>query len=561
MEPQSEQQDKTGAGQPGSGSARNADRRPIEYDRSPRGRGMLQWEGKQAPEPVRDVPVRMLELFDPRSELPLAQLNVAQETDQSPVSFLGQAVPNSLYYGDNRDVLAHLLATGWRGRVKMVYIDPPFGTGGDYVRKVRLRGGRGRVIGQSVEYHDTWTGDTYLQFMYERLFLLRELLADDGSLWLHCDYRQEHRLRLILEEVFGEDNYLNTISWRSQVARGAKVNAFYFPNSTQYIQIFAKNRQARTAWNAQKRRLTFSREQASAQFMEDERGFFRTSDPGTYSFERLKQFHAEGRLYAPYSGEIVIDDENRLVFASNGGNIGIKYYLKRVRKNRYAVERGVDNLWEDIPGLGTTPGEDVGYPTQKTEALLRRALSASTQPGDMVLDCFAGSGTTAAVAHKMGRHWMACDVSYGAIQTTRRRLQRVVQETGPGFTLHTAGQAQPRAASDSAQVAIERSFDRRGAVEVEIMDYRPSRETLETVGATGVSGLESGDWRRWVEAVDVDTAYDGHVFRGLFADLPQRRRDLVIGAYALPGIADEPTTVAVRITDVFGGEQLVTRRI
>ena len=225
---------------------------------------MLMWDDKRRPPAVHDAPVRMLELFDPRSELPLAQLDIAQETDQSPSSFLGQAVPNSLYYGDNQEVLAHLLANGWRKRIQMVYIDPPFGTGGDYVRKVRLRGGRGRVIGQSVEYHDTWTGDSYLQFIYERLFLLRELLADDGSIWLHCDYRQEHRLRLILEEVFGDDNYLNTISWRSQTARGAKVNAFYFPFSTQYIHIFAKDRNARPVWNAQRRRLTFSREEAAA---------------------------------------------------------------------------------------------------------------------------------------------------------------------------------------------------------------------------------------------------------------------------------------------------------
>ena len=219
MDSQTEHPDGIIPEQPVAGPARGAGA-PVEYDRSSWGRGMLTWDGKTQPRAVADVPVRMLELFDPRRELPLAQLNLVQQTDQSPVSFLGQAVPNSLHYGDNCDVLAHLLAQGWRGRVKMVYIDPPFGAGGDYVRKVRLRGGRGRVIGRAVEYHDTWTGDTYLQFMYERLFLLRELLADDGSLWLHCDYRQEHRLRLILEEVFGEDNYLNTISWRSQVARG-----------------------------------------------------------------------------------------------------------------------------------------------------------------------------------------------------------------------------------------------------------------------------------------------------------------------------------------------------
>lgn len=559
MEPQPEQEQMAEKKQDGA-LPRASTQANVEYSRASLGRDMLQWEGKQTPPPAHDSRAQLLELFDPRSELPLAQLDVAQETALSPLSFLGQAVPNSLYYGDNWNVMAHLLAKGWRGRVQMIYIDPPFGTGGDYVRKVRLRGGRGRIIGQSTEYHDAWTGDSYLQFIYERLFLMRELLADNGSLWLHCDYRHEHRLRLMLEEVFGDANYLNTISWRSQTARGAKVNAFYFPYSTQYIHIFAKNRQARTIWNAQKRQLTFSYEEAAAQFMEDDQGFFRTSDPGTYSFERLKQFHAEGRLYAPYSGEIVIDEENRRVFASNGGSIGIKYYLTRVRKNRYAVDRGVDNLWEDIPGLGTTPGEDMGYPTQKTEALLRRALSASTKPGDMVLDCFAGSGTTASAAHKMGRHWIACDASYSAIQTSRRRMQAVVQETGPGFTVYAVGLSRAEGPTGSATISVERRSGRPGMVEVEVDDYQPYPKTLSEVWTRGAVELD-GDWRRWVDAIDIDTAYDGSIFRSMYADLPRRRRDLVAGGYLLSGIPNEPVTVAVRITDIFGDEYLFTHQV
>lgn len=549
--------------------AEQADQRPdgatgrvVDYDAMPRGRGMLAWQGKHAPEPLAVPPVRLLEIFDPRSELPLAQLDIEQSTRQSPGSFLDQAVPNCLVHGDNRDALGYLLANGWRGRVRMVYIDPPFGSGVDYVRKVRLHGGDGRVIGQNAEYRDVWVGDSYLQFMYERLFLLRELLAEDGSIWLHCDYRQAHRLRLLLEEVFGEENYLNTISWRSQVARGAKVNAFYYPFSTQYIEIFAKNRQAPTLWNPQKKRLTFSRSEAAGRFMEDERGFYRTSDPGTYSFERLKQLHERGRLYAPYGGEIVVDEEARRVYASKGGNIGVKYYLTRVRKDRYAVERGVDNLWDDVPGLGVTPGEDMGYPTQKTEALLARAIASSTRPGDMVLDCFLGSGTTAAVAHKMGRRWIGCDISYGAIQTTRRRLQRVVQDVGPGFAIYRVNEARSGMNASQAEALVQRSEDVAGQIEVQVLDYRPAAETVaaiapgEQANATG-----DGDWRRWVESIDIDTAYDGQVFRGLYADLPSKRRDVVEGNYAIGGAPDEAMTVAVRITDVFGDECLVTRRV
>ena len=161
--------------------------------------------------------------------------------------------------------------------------------------------------------------------------------------------------------------------------------------------------------------------------MRDERGFFRTSDPGTFSFESLQRLHAEGRLYAPYGGEVVLDTVTRRAYCSNGGNIGVKYYLADLGDGRHAVERGVDNIWDDIPGLGTTPNEDLGYPTQKTEALLTRVLNTATQPGDWVLDPFMGSGTTLAVAQKLGRRWIGCDVGYGSVQTARRRLQAVIQ--------------------------------------------------------------------------------------------------------------------------------------
>ena len=328
-------------------------------------------------------------------------------------------------------VLAHLLATGWAGRFRLIYADPPYNSGVDWTRRVRRRGPHASsadaVLEQQPQYADAWDESAYLQFLYERLPLLRDLLADDGSLWLHCDHRHAHHLRCLLEEVFGAKNYLNTITWRSQTPRGAKVNAFYFANSAHTIHVFAKDRSAPTCWTPAKKTLILSEAQAAAEFMRDERGFFRTSDPGTFSFESLQRLHAEGRLYAPYGGEVVLDTAARRACCSNGGNIGVKYYLADLGDGRHAVERGVDNIWDDIPGLGTTPNEDLGYPTQKTEALLTRVLKTATQPGDWVLDPFMGSGTTLAVAQKLGRRWVGCDVGYGAVQTARRRLQAVIQ--------------------------------------------------------------------------------------------------------------------------------------
>ena len=383
---------------------------------------MLTWVGKQPLARLPVFPAQLVETFTPAT----------QAASQAPTT---PATANALYHGDNKEVLAHLLANGLRGQVRLIYIDPPFDSGADYVRQVRLRGEKNRdrltaatySLGEQVQYTDIWANDNYLQFMYERLPLLRELLAEDGTLWLHCDHRKAHHLRMLLEEVFGPDNYLNTIAWRSQVARGAKVNAFYFPNSTHSIEILAKDRSTPPLWHPVKKQIFLSEAEAERHYLRDEQGFFRTSDPGTYSFERLKALHAQGRLYAPYGGEVLIDEARQLLYPSHGGSLGVKYYLTPQADGTYLTEQAIDNLWDDIPGLGTTPSEDVGYPTQKTEALLERILSVSTNPGDLVLDCFMGSGTTLTVAQKLGRRWMGCDMNRGSIQTVSRRLQSVLQ--------------------------------------------------------------------------------------------------------------------------------------
>ncbi len=512
----------------------------------PSGRALLTWDGKYLPPFVSCPKVNLVEEFV-----------VGRQMGADPAT---TAHGNCLYHGDNLARLAHLLDSGLRGQVRLIYIDPPFDSSADYVRKVRLRDERASQVGRKVEYSDTWTGDSYLQFMYERLLLLRELLSEDGSLWLHCDYRQVHRLHLLLEEVFGSENYLNTISWRSQVTRGAKVNAFYFPYSTQYLEIFAKNRRAPTLWRPQRKHVVFTRRQAAAQFMEDEGGFFRTSDPGTYSFERLVELNRQDRLYAPYDGEILVDVDQRRVYCSNGGNIGVKYYLTEVDNNRYAVARGVDNLWDDIPGLGTTPGEDVGYPTQKTEALLRRVVDASTDPGDLVLDCFVGSGTTVAVAEQMGRRWIGCDANYGAVQTTRRRLQRLLQGSKKGrFALFAVAQECESSAAPACRAVL--------AVEIEIGRLSGEPTTIEVIvrdvqspaaqpqPASNVRGT-TDDWRAIVDAIEIDPDYDGEVFRPQVVDAPQPKRERVTGRYSMSA-ANETAVVAVRITDIRGSEELV----
>ncbi len=505
----------------------------------------LRWQGKRPALPPTPMTPTLVETFEPR------RFTTATAPDAL----------NLLCHGDNLNFLAHLLDAGFGGGIRLIYADPPYDSGVEWPRKVRLRGASTRTFDgvkrEQAGYSDIWAQGAYLQFIYARLPLLRDLLADDGSLWLHCDHRHAHHLRCLLDEVFGAENYLNTIAWRSQTARGAKVNAFYFPNSAQTILVYARNRAAPTCWHPLRRRIELSEAEAAAAFMRDQHGFFRTSDPGAYSFERLKQLHAEGRLYAPYRGEIVVDEANRRIYPSNGGNIGVKYYLTALGKGRYQVERAVDNVWDDIPGLGTTPGEDLGYPTQKTEALLERVLAAGSNAGDWVLDPFCGSGTTPAVAQRLGRRWIACDASHSAIQTTTRRLQAVTMRTAPpsqGFAVYTTTPT-PRTQDNSPDVrlSITRIDAEPGTIEVIVHDV--SLPSLHEATQTHVD-----DWRALDDSVTIDPAYDGVVLRGVVADAPLKKRATVSGHYRVMAPAS-PMTVAVRIVDIAGGEHIATRQL
>ncbi|CAN5861286.1 hypothetical protein BH10CHL1_BH10CHL1_27210 [soil metagenome] len=518
---------------------------------------ILSWPGKHSPQPLVVSPVQLVEIFDPNNTL-----RIPAETPH-----------NALFWGDNDAVLTHLLANGYRGQVKLIYIDPPYATGVKWGRKIRLRGPKAptmqtsadHVFAKQMQYSDQWSDNDYLQFMYERLLLLRELLSENGSLWLHVDHRQVHHMRMLLQEIFGADNYLNTIAWRSQVARGAKVNAFYFPFSTHYIEIFAKNRNAPTTWNLAKKQIILTETEAAREFMYDQRGFFRTSDPGTYSFASLKALHAVGRLYAPYSGELIIDEATQRIYASKGGNIGVKYYLTNLGHGKWAVERAVDNFWDDIPGLGTTPGEDCGYPTQKTEALLERIIRTSTDPGDLVLDCFMGSGTTLAVAQRLGRRWIGCDNNRGAILTTRRRLHSASLRSNPksaGFAVYqTDAVSEPPAQLPEraqAQVEIARNPTDKTLICVTITDFVSPTMTAQFALTFKPGNTSSIEWRALVDCIAIDSAYDGQIFHSILVDAPLKKRDQVQGFYTLaaPLVG---SCIAVRITDLLGEEVLVTK--
>ena len=416
-------------------------RRNAQVEVAPvKGRPMMHWVGKK--------PVTVAGYCPPQLREACFSENPPQEPTFS--DFAGDKGANLLFHGDNKEVLSTLLASGFRGRVDLVYIDPPFDSGADYVRKVELRGmdsgngkngdedengngenggsgkngkisGEGLSLIEQVQYEDIWANDTYLQFMYERLMLLRELLSEQGSIYVHCDSRKGGHMRLLLDEVFGAANFRNMVSWRRQVVRGAKSRAAFMPFSADYIYIYAKGGDA--VWREIRKEKWYSIQEAEKKFKKDSGGFFRTSDPGSYSNEKLLQFHKEGRIYVTDGGKAVVRSG---VLTTTKGKIRVKYYRKTVG-GRVLEETVADNIWDDVPGMGVVSHEYVGYPTQKPMGLLERIIGSSSEEGGVVLDCFAGSGTTAVVAEKMGRRWIASDINKGAIQTTSKRLRGLAE--------------------------------------------------------------------------------------------------------------------------------------
>lgn len=329
---------------------------------------------------------------------------------------------NKLIWGDNLLVMGSLLEK-FAGKIDLIYIDPPFATGADFSFKAPI-GEKGdevykeQSILEEKAYRDTWGRglESYLQMMHTRLRLVRELLSPKGTLYVHSDHRVVSLLRIVLDEIFGADSFRNIIVWRRQILRGTKGYAKYYPFSADYLLLYTLSDGA--TWNRPEREVLYTLEEAEKRFLKDERGFFTHSDPGTYSDDMLIQLFNQGRIYVTNGGTAFVRGGKLQV---TKGKIRVKYY-KEQRGNKIVEKRFVDNIWDDIPGLGQVSAESLGYPTQKPEGLLRRIIEASSNPGDLVADFFCGSGTTLAVAEKLGRRWIGVDLSRWAIHMTRKRL-------------------------------------------------------------------------------------------------------------------------------------------
>ena len=280
---------------------------------------------------------------------------------------------NKIFWGDNLQVMSHLLKE-YRGKIDLIYIDPPFASDADYKKKILIKGtGSAESDSSSFEekqYGDIWNNDEYLQFMFERLTIMRELLSDNGTIFVHCDWRVCSYMRLLMDEVFGKDCFLNEIIWNYS---GGRVGHNFFGRKHDNIYWYAK------VYGNQ-----------------------------TFNYDDVRQDYAQSTLA-------------RNKYKNNGSNERVLDY-KPNKEGKFP-----EDVWT-ISIINPFAKERVDYPTQKPERLLEDVIKASTNKGDLVFDCFMGSGTTQAVAMKLGRRFIGADINLGSIQTTTKRLINVANE-------------------------------------------------------------------------------------------------------------------------------------
>lgn len=337
---------------------------------------------------------------------------------------------NEIYWGDNLQVMSHLLKK-YRGKINLVYIDPPFDSKADYKKKISLKG---ETINNDIssfedkQYTDIWMNDEYLQFIYERIVLIKELLSDSGSVYVHCDWHKGHYIRLILDEIFGQDSFRGEIIWQRTRAQHTDAKGFgivhdtvfnyskssgykylpqYVPHKEEYIQRFNK-------LDENNRRYMLIPLHAAG-----------TGPARLFNGKSIPP--PRGRHWA-YKQERIDEllKTKKIEFTSTG-TPSLRHYLD---ESKGAV---VQSIWTDVIPLNPVATERTDYPTQKPEALLYRIIKASSEEGDIIFDPFMGSGTTQAVALKLGRKFVGADINLGAIQTTTKRLINLskVRSKGP----------------------------------------------------------------------------------------------------------------------------------
>ena len=400
----------------------------------------LVWNGKSSEVCSIVLPFQVIEQVDePRAE---KTSDTARQLSLFDLDARGRQLKgwtNKLIWGDNKLILSSLKNGPLReeierqGGLKLIYNDPPFDVGADFSMDIEIGGDtftKKPNILEEIAYRDTWGkgADSFIAMIYERLVLMRDLLAEDGSIYVHCDWRVSAFVRLVMDEIFGSEFFINEIIWRRAFAHNDPTRCGNIHDT-----LFYYSKTDKRIWNR-----TFQKpsqdyiEQFFDQFdpVRNERynrlpvDAPRHGDGGNLLYEWKGVWPAPGRTWAYLKGQMEeFERQGRLHYPKAEGG---KPRLKRYESEYEGTV--LQDLWTDINKIHNQSAEQLNYPTQKPEALLERIIKASSNEGDLVADFFSGSGTTAAVAEKLGRKWIASDLGKFAIHATRKRLIGVQRE-------------------------------------------------------------------------------------------------------------------------------------
>ena len=347
----------------------------------------ITWNGKSDEVTNVVLPFQIIEHVDePRTETK----KLAQDSFDFVSGRQSSGWTNKLIWGDNKYILSSLKNGPMRdeieknGGIKLIYIDPPFDVGADFSMNVEIGDSsyekKPNVL-EHIAYRDTWGkgSDSFLSMIFERLLLMRDLLSEDGSIYVHCDWRLNSSIRLVMDEIFGIDNFRREIIWTMSAASGFKGKVDNYVRGHDSIIYYSKSKNP--IFN--KPFLPYSESQ----------------------LKRFSNVDEDGRRYKPIT-------KTRRVYLDESDGVPVA------------------TVWNDIANFQTIVNspELQGYPTQKPEKLIDRIMRASTNEGDVVCDFFVGSGTTAAVAEKLNRKWICSDLGKFGIHTTRKRLINIQRE-------------------------------------------------------------------------------------------------------------------------------------
>jgi DNA modification methylase len=351
--------------------------------------------------------------------------------------------PHRLVQGDALDAARALALEGLRHHVDLVYLDPPYASGTDYTHEERVDGPATGRVARTAAYRDRWEDGpaSYLDMLYPRICAMRQLLKPSGSMWVQVDWRASYLVRAICDEVFGRDRFLNEIVWRRAPNLGRQARSGQFGRTLDTIVVYGAGKEARLV---PPERLSPVRK-GGAKLDERTGRYFTVAPRGDYTDESVARLEAQGRIHR-----------------SPTGNVYVKYWLETDADGRLCKRQPVDALWVDIPPLRhVSPEERTGYPTQKPRALLERIILAGSTPGGIVVDLFAGSGTTAAAAAKLGRSFVVGDASPVALATMRSRLLR---EGVTPLAIERCGQSNARDDDTGVTVQVVRSSTNEASV-------------------------------------------------------------------------------------------------